>query len=485
MAKPFPNRTKIVATLGPASSDEQTIRKLVQAGADVFRLNCAHSDHKSLGKMVRLVRKVARAENAAVGILADLQGPKIRVGPLLDAEPIWIKAKDPLVISCHPGVVGAAATEGTPTTIGCHYEGLYKDVRRKERILIDDGNIELEVVKVSGRDVHTVVVYGGLLKQYKGINLPGSKVSLSSLSSKDIKDLAVVLDLKVDYVALSFVRSAKDIEQLKRRVKKHGGKARIIAKIERPEAVDVLEEVLAVADGLMVARGDMGVELGPENVPSIQKRIIARCVEAKKPVITATQMLESMILNPRPTRAEASDVANAIYDGTSAVMLSAETATGKYPEQTVKIMERIIRRTEEDLFATWDSASRRRSRAPGEASVSDATVRASAFAAYEVGATVVSVLTESGATAQALAGERPPTRILAFTPFVETVQSLALVWGVTAIKLTRFRTRQEMAREGERYLLENGLAKVGDRLVLVCGTMRKSGLTNLMTIRTL
>lgn len=485
MAKHIPNRTKIVATLGPASSDAATVRELVRAGADVFRVNCAHSDHPTLGRMVRTVRKVAKEEGAAVGILADLQGPKIRVGPLRDAEPFWLSAGDGLIISCQAGVVGEAAAAGETAVVGSRYPGLYKDVKPGERILIDDGNIELEVHEVRGKDVHTTVIYGGLLKQYKGINLPGSKVSLSSLSTKDTKDLKVVLELKVDYVALSFVRAAKDVVGLKRRIRRQGGTAKVIAKVERPEAVDQLDEILEVSDGLMVARGDMGVELGAEFVPAIQKRIIRKCVEAKKPVITATQMLESMILNPRPTRAEASDVANAIYDGTSAVMLSAETATGKHPVQTVRIMERILRRTEEELYSSWDTVNRRRRGQVGQIDVSDATVRAAAFASYEVGATVISVLTESGATAQALAGERPPTRIYAFTPFAETVQQLALVWGVTAVKLTRFRTRQEMSREAERYLLEEQLAKPGQRIVLVCGTMRKSGLTNLMTIRTL
>ncbi|MCA8954623.1 MAG: pyruvate kinase, partial [Planctomycetes bacterium] len=318
----------------------------------------------------------------------------------------------------------------------------------------------------------------------KGINLPGSQVSARSLGKKDLADLAFALGVGVDYVALSFVRRAADIRQLARRIRDAGSSAEVIAKIERPEAVANLEAVLAASDALMIARGDLGVEMGPEFVPALQKRMIRMAVEQRKPVITATQMLESMITNPRPTRAEASDVANAIYDGTSAVMLSAETASGKHPLRAVQIMDRIIRETERDMLESAAVLRMRRDPRRG-LSVTHATVRASVAAAFEVGCEVIAVFSESGATARAIAAERPRTRVVAFTPFQRTVQRLALVWGVRALRVSRTRTSHEMTLEGERMLRERGLAGEGDRVVLVVGSSRQEGMTNIMHIRTL
>ncbi len=479
----LPNRTKIVATLGPASMEEQTITEMARSGVDVFRLNCAHNDHKSLARAIRRVRKVARDERLGLGILADLQGPKIRVGPFADSQPIWLRSGDKLIISTEPGVVGSPPVEGEIARVGCGYRGLARDVKPRERILLDDGNIELRVVRVNGTEVLTKVVYGGLLKPYKGINLPFSKVSTKSLSKKDLGDLRCVLEHKVDFVAQSFVRSREDVELLRRHIEAAGADVSVIAKIERPEAVAEFDAILRVADGIMVARGDMGVEMGPEVVPAVQKKIIAQCLEVRKPVITATQMLESMVINPRPTRAEASDVANAIYDGTSAVMLSAETASGKHPVRSVRTMDKIIRRSEADIFSRWEYVRRRQARAPR--SVTLATVRAAAYAALESDAAVIAVFTESGRTAQLLAGERIPTRIYAFTPFQHTVQRLSLTWGILARKVSRARTSHEMTLEGERILREQGLASTGDRVVVVSGTVRQTGLTNTVNIRVL
>lgn len=474
------NRTKIVATLGPASNSPSMIAQLMRAGVDVFRLNCAHSDHATLASTIQTVRRIAREESRAVGILADLQGPKIRVGKLKGAEPIYLKRGAAVVIDVTPGVVGEA-NGGGAIRIGTGYRGLAKDVRPGERILLDDGNLELRTVRVVGPEIHTRVVYGGMLHQFKGINLPGSKVSTSCLSKKDLEDLGVVLEHGVDFVALSFVRSPDDVVALRKHIERRRGDAQIIAKIERPEAVGCLAAIVEVADGLMVARGDMGVEMGPAAVPPVQKRIIAMCNEARKPVITATQMLESMVINPRPTRAEASDVANAIYDGTSAVMLSGETASGRHPVRSVRTMEQIIRTAEKSRYASMEE---RRRRLRGRVvDVALATVRAAAYAAYEANVRLIAVYTETGATANLLASERPPTHIMAFTPSQRAMQRLALTWGITARKIPPGRTSHELTLAGDRILREQGWVKAGDRIVQVAGTIRESGLTNTMSIR--
>jgi pyruvate kinase len=487
----LPNRTKIVATLGPASDSDEVLAQLIRAGTNVFRINCSHSDHAGIVERIRLVRRVASACNAQIGVLADLQGPKIRIGRLKNEEPIWLKPDAPLIIVSDKTVVGEDAKPGEVIRVGTSYELLCKDVKVGERILIDDGNLEVVVDKVVGRDVHTTVVYGGLLKQYKGINLPGTDVSADILTEKDLGDLKVALEHNADFVALSFVRRAGDLRLLGKYIREANSNARMISKIERPEAIENLEEIIDESYGVMVARGDMGVELGAEAVPSLQKRMIKLSLAASKPVITATQMLESMITNPRPTRAEASDVANAIYDGTSAVMLSAETASGKYPVRTVEIMSSIIRRTEEDVF----SQSRY---APGgehgdsgghvttpRTDIALATARAGAYAALEAGAKVIAVFTDSGQTARHLSGERMSTRVWAFTPHDETVQRLALSWGINARKITKGSSSQEETLEGERILLREGIVQPGDRIVVVFGTTRESGMTNVMHIRTL
>ncbi len=476
---PWHNRTKIVATIGPASHTEETIGDLVRAGVDVFRVNCAHADHDTIRRLVKRIRRVARRMDAPIGILADLQGPKIRVGKLKNSEPIYLKRGMTVVIDCAPSVVGHVKPDGS-AEIGTGYERLAKDVSAGERILLDDGNLELKVQAVNGSRITTRVVHGGILIQSKGLNLPGTKVSASCLSKKDLADLKVAIEAQVDFVALSFVREASDVEELRRHVRRHKGDVRIIAKIERPEAVKSLEAILAVTDAVMVARGDMGVEMGPEAVPQVQKRIIDMCNHARKPVITATQMLETMISNPRPTRAEASDVANAIYDGTSAVMLSGETASGKYPVRTVKTMEKIVRSAEKHAYVSMGD-SRRRLRS--HISPSEATVRAAAFAAYNTGAKLIACYTETGSTAHQLAGERPPTHVVGFTPSQRTMQKLSLVWGCIPRKIRPGRTSYALSLDGDRIMREEGLVKAGDRVVQIAGTVRQAGLTNTMSIR--
>ncbi|MEM7206039.1 MAG: pyruvate kinase [Planctomycetota bacterium] len=480
----LPNRTKIVATLGPASRSDKQVEQMVRSGANVFRLNAAHADHATIVSDIRTVRGVAKRLRTSVGILVDLQGPKIRVGPLENAEPVWLRRGTHLTISTAPGVVGHAARRGEAVRLGTSYRGLAKDVATGERILLDDGYIELRVLEVAQDEIRARVVHGGLLKQYKGINLPGSQVSAASLSAKDRRDLKCALGAGADFIALSFVRAAEDVKRLKRLIRNASSEALVVAKIERPEAVSNLTEIISAADALMIARGDMGVELGPAAVPAVQKRIIQLAGEARKPVITATQMLESMITNPRPTRAEASDVANAIYDGTSAVMLSAETASGKYPIRVVRTMNQIVRRTETDMYRNWEYHRRRR-RSARTSSVTEATVKAAAYAALEVEAKVMAVFTESGATAQLAAGERTPTRIVAFTPFQHIVQRLSLTWGVAAFRCSRTRTSHEMTLEGEQILQERKLAATGDHIAVVFGASRTKGMTNILNIRVL
>jgi pyruvate kinase len=473
------NRTKIVATLGPASNTDSMVTKLVQAGVDVFRINCAHTDHDRFAETVKRVRAVAKKLNRAVGILADLQGPKIRVGKLKNAEPIYLRRGNQVEIDVTPGVVGEAYPDGR-IVLGTIYKGLANDVKAGERILLDDGNLELRVQAVDGVKIRARVVYGGMLHQFKGINLPGSKVSASCLSAKDLKDLACAIANEVDFVALSFVRSADDVVQLRKHVQKLKGDVAIIAKIERPEAVKDAASILEVSDGLMVARGDMGVEMGAEAVPPVQKRLIEMANAARKPVITATQMLESMVVNPRPTRAEASDVANAIYDGTSAVMLSAETASGKNPLRSVKFMEKIVRSAEREVYAR---IGERRRRSGQVSTVTLATVRAAGYAAYEVDARLIAVYTETGTTARVLAGERPPTHIVAMTPSSRTLQKLALVWGIIPRLIPAGRTSADLIESGDRLMRKEGLIKAGDRIVQIAGTVRQTGLTNSMSVR--
>ncbi|MCA8952630.1 MAG: pyruvate kinase [Planctomycetes bacterium] len=474
------NRTKIVATLGPASNTDTKITELVVAGVDVFRINCAHMDHAKIAATVQRVRKISKKLDTAVGILADLQGPKIRVGRLVNAEPVYLRRGATITIDTTPGVVGEAKADGS-IVIGTGYRRLAADMRVGERVLLDDGNLELKVSEIDGDLIRARVVYGGMLHQFKGINLPGSNVSADCLSSKDIDDLQCVIGNEVDFVALSFVRSAEDVLALRKRVDKLGSDVQIIAKIERPEAVKNIQSILDASDGIMVARGDMGVEMGAEAVPQVQKRIIALAADARKPVITATQMLESMVLNPRPTRAEASDVANAIYDGTTAVMLSAETASGKHPVRSVRVMEKIVRTAERAVYA--EISERRRRGAAIPMSVAHATVRAAAYAAYNSAARLIVVYTETGTTARLLAGERPPTHVLAFSPSVRTLQKLTLIWGITPKKVPPGRTSHELTLNGDRMLRKQGFVKDGDRIVQIAGTVRQAGLTNTMTIR--
>lgn len=477
----LPNRTKIVATLGPATSNEKSIRELAQAGVNVFRLNCSHADHATLTSNYNFIRQVSAELARPIGILADLQGPKIRVGKL--SQSVEITNGQTIVITTEKGVIGGPVEAGQVPRIPSGYEGLSRDVKPGEQILLDDGNLELLVNAVAGTEVTCTVVHGGLLKQYKGINLPGSKVSAEALTTKDREDLDHVIGLGVDFVALSFVRTADEVIDLTKYIEKKGSSAKVISKLERPEVVQNLDAIIDASYGVMVARGDMGVELGPELVPGLQKKIISKCQTACKPVITATQMLESMMENPRPTRAEASDVANAIYDGTSAVMLSGETAAGKFPVRTVEIMSTIIRQTEQDLFSDWSSVKPRS--AGAAVSIPQATVHAAARGAVEADAKLIAIFTETGFTARYLAAERMPIPTVAFTPSAATLNRMALSFGIQGRLVKNAATSLEQTLEGEKMLLEEGLAKKGDRIVMIFGSTRASGFTNIVNFRNL
>ena len=449
-------RAKIVCTLGPASGTEDVLVRMIEAGLDVVRLNFSHGTHDGHAETIRLVRAVSEKTGRHVAIMLDLQGPKIRVG-VLDS---------PLDLAEGQAIVLASGSESTDNgTIPTTYENLSRDVSSGDRLLLDDGNIELHVTEVDGRNVHAQVVIGGHLSSNKGINLPGLQVSAATFTEKDREDLRFGVEMGVDYVAMSFVRGPVDIGIVKREARQWGAEIPVIAKLERPEAVDALDEILEVADGVMVARGDLGVEMAPEKVPVIQKHIIARANAAGVFVITATQMLESMTQSPRPTRAEASDVANAVYDGTDAVMLSGETAVGAYPVETVEMMSRIITEAETGGQGAYDS--RHRSRATG--SFPDAIGHAATTVAEDVGARAIVAFTQSGATARLISKRRPNTPIVAFTPDEKICRQLSLCWGTETRLIERAEGTDEMIREVEARLLQEGRVSVGENLVILSG----------------
>jgi len=463
-------RTKIVATVGPATSSPRRLRELVEAGVDVFRLNFSHGTHADHEAVFRRIRRLAASPRWNVCVLQDLQGPKIRTGRLKDGVPVVLE----------PGARATITTRemaGDAECFSTSYRALPRDVGRGDRILLDDGLLELRVRSVADDEVRCEVVVGGLLGEHKGINLPGVLVSAPALTPKDRRDLKFGLKLGVDAVALSFVRRVADVAAVRRLVRRSGADAPVIAKIEQPEAVEELEAILDASDGVMVARGDLGVELPPEQVPVIQKRIIREANARGKPVITATQMLESMVRQPRPTRAEASDVANAIFDGTDAVMLSAETAVGKYPLGSVKMMTRIAEAAESVARPErGPHCEERRLSVP--AAVADAAERAAA----DLGASAIVILTLSGSTARLVAQRRPPCPIHAFSPAPQTCRRLAMVWGVEAHAIPMGNDTDALVANAERRLLRLDVVRKGDRIVLVAGTTPLPGATNMVKV---
>ncbi len=466
-----PRRAKIICTIGPACNTEAAMRDLLRLGMDTARLNFSHGNHDDHAHNIHRLRRAAEREGRTVCILQDLQGPKIRTGPLERHEPVLLKTGS--VVTITPQDI-----PGTATRISTTFPDLGRELNAGARILLSDGLIELRVRGVRGKDLLCDVINGGLLGEHKGINLPGIALSIPALTEKDRKDLEFGLSHGVDAVALSFVRTAADVSMAKQIIASHQSDVPVIAKLEKPQAIDHLEEILEVSDGVMVARGDLGVEMAPEKVPVIQKHVIRRASAWRKPVITATQMLESMIENPRPTRAEASDVANAIFDGTDAVMLSAETASGQYPRESVSIMSRIVVEAESN---SNDFQFRRRREHRG-LSVAETICESIAHAAEDLPMGAIAVFTETGNTARMISKYRPKVAIYAFTHSERVVHRMNLYWGVHPVRCRQAHSAEQMVTMAEQDLVRRGLLKPKDVLGVVAGTRQASGSTNLMRL---
>lgn len=466
------SRTKILCTLGPSSDSEQAIAQLIEAGADGFRLNFSHGNHEYYRTLIAMIRQAAKKMNRPIAILQDLQGPKIRVGTLADGKPVHLVPGAKFILT-------SRAVEGNDQIASTTYPDLPKDVKPGDTILIADGTIELRVLRSTPEDVETEIITGGMLQEKKGINLPGTNVSAPSLTNKDRADARFGIDLNVDFIALSFVRKASDISQLKELVREHHqSQIHVIAKIEKPEAVENVDEILEVADGVMVARGDLGVEMPAAKIPLIQKLIIERANKNEKLVITATEMLESMVTSIRPTRAEASDVANAILDGTDVLMLSQETAVGVHPVRVVKAMSSIALYTESDCQVFQYAA---KIRPETLTNFTHAIVHSARAAADVMKAKAILVYTQSGLTAQLASCQRPECPIYAFTPQEKTYNQLSLSWGVYPL-LLQATSLEEMIKAGEELLLQKKLVEKGDVVVIITGTQPVRGSTNTMKI---
>jgi pyruvate kinase len=460
-------KAKIVCTIGPASAKREVISSLIKKGMDVARLNFSHGDHDTHKKAIEFIRDISRRYRRPVAILQDLQGVKIRVG-LIEDGAVELKKGRTLLLIPGEGI-------GNQKQIFISYPALIKDAKKGDRILLDDGLIQLSVLGKTQNALKSRVVEGGLLKDRKGVNLPGVKISAVSFTEKDQKDLLFGIDMNVDYVAISFVRDASDIRKVKECLKHRKQQIPLIAKIEKPEALHNIEEILSEADGIMVARGDLGVEIPPEEVPLIQKELIDEANKRGKIVITATQMLESMTEHLRPTRAETTDVANAVIDGTDALMLSAETATGKYPVEAVRMMDRIIRYTER-MKETESSYIR------GDI-FAEATADAACRAAEDINAKALVAFTQSGFTARLLSKFRPKVPIIALTPDERIKNRVCLYWGVTPKIMKLPKTTDEMIEDVEESLLKERIVKKGDRIVITSSSpLSTHGKTNFMKL---
>ncbi|MCZ7460970.1 pyruvate kinase [Streptomyces sp. WMMC940] len=465
-------RAKIVCTLGPSTDSYEQIKALVDAGMDVARLNLSHGTYVDHEERYRHVRKASDETGRSVGVLADLQGPKIRLGRFREG-PVLLERGDEFTITVEP-------VEGDRDICGTTYVGLASDVTPGERILVDDGRVSLEVTAVDGPRVRTTVVEGGVISDHKGLNLPGVAVSVPALSDKDVDDLRWAIRTGADVIALSFVRSGRDIEDVHRVMDEEGRRLPVIAKIEKPQAVDDIDDIVAAFDGIMVARGDLGVEMPLEQVPLVQKRAIKLARRNAKPVIVATQMLDSMIDNSRPTRAEASDVANAVIDGTDAVMLSGETSVGKHPVETVRTMSRIVEAAEQEILAQGlpPLTERNKPRTQG-----GSVARAAAEIGDFLGAKFLVAFTQSGDTVRRLSRYRSPIPLLAFTPDPATRSQLNLTWGVETFLGPRVDSTDAMVAQVDEELLRIGRCERGDTVVITAGSPPGvAGSTNLVRV---
>ena len=466
-------KTKIVCTLGPATNDTEIIKEVVEAGMNVARMNFSHGNHEEHKQRIDMVKKAEKETGKTVGLMLDTKGPEIRTGEM-KGDKIQLEADSELVISKED-------VEGTTDKISVSYKDLADDMEVGNKILIDDGLIELEVTEIDGDDLVTKVVNGGELGSRKGVNLPGVKVSLPALTEKDISDIRFGAEQGMHFIAASFVRKADDVIEIRKILEESGDESIfIIAKIENQEGVENLDSILEVADGIMVARGDLGVEIPAEKVPIVQKMMIKKCNEASKPVITATQMLDSMIRNPRPTRAEASDVANAIYDGTDATMLSGESAAGKYPVESVKTMAQIAKEVENSESYKEKFAGKYEFAAD---SVTAAISLATCQTSEELGAEAIITSTGSGLTARTVSKYRPQTPIIAVTPNKRVLHQMAMTWGVSPLLAARSSTTDEMMDNAISTAVDHNLIEEGDLVTITAGTpVGISGTTNLIKI---
>ncbi|MEY5049106.1 MAG: hypothetical protein RLZZ175_2465 [Bacteroidota bacterium] len=466
-------KTKIVATVGPASNNPETLLELVKAGVNIFRLNFSHGSHEDHLKVINFVREINEKHNTNISLLQDLQGPKIRTGEV-ENNGVPIVAGNKLIITTEKLI-------GNSERIYTSYTAMPRDVKAGDQILIDDGNLELKVISTDGvKEIVTEVVYGGILKSKKGINLPNTDVSAPSLTEKDKEDLIFGIQNKVDWIALSFVRRAEDIDDIKNIIAEHKSDAKVVAKIEKPEALANIDGIIKATDAVMVARGDLGVEIPMADVPVAQKMLIKKCNIAAKPVIVATQMMESMITNPRPTRAEASDVANAVMDGADAVMLSAETASGMYPLQTIQAMVSII----QNIEANVNIYNKEYELNPTSKTFHNESVITTACRlAADTDAKAIIGMSKSGYTAFKVSSVRPESNIFIFTDNKALVNTLNLSWGVTAFYQENFKTTDETLAQINKTLINGGYLKKGD-LVVNTGTMPvdEKRLTNMIKL---
>lgn len=470
-------RTKIVCTIGPSCNTQEKIEDLLLHGMNVARVNFSHGTHEDHAKVIKHIRKASKKYKYSVPVLMDLQGPKIRVGKMKDGA-------QKLETGSTVKITGENV-EGNSSLVPIDYKNLLHEAEVGNSILLDDGLLEFKVTEKKPDSLQAKVVIGGVLKSRKGVNLPNVRISIPSLTEKDIKDLEFGIKQDVDLIALSFVRSAKDVRDIISRARAAGSQASIIAKIEKPEALDVIDEIIEEADGIMVARGDLGIEIPTEQVPVVQKMIIEKCRQAGKPVITATQMLDSMIHNPRPTRAESSDVANAVLDGTDAVMLSGETAAGDYPMEAVNVMDRICRTIEDNRPQLYNSLGYRKPEWK-EKQVIESLAYSCVTISENVEAKAISTITHSGSTARRIAKFRPKVPIVAFTENQKVRRQLNLVWGVYSVQLDELFDTDKSVKMMENYLQDNGLVKTGDRVIVATGMpIAKRGRTNMIKVSTI
>ena len=462
-------RVKIVATLGPASNDQAVIEELARAGADVFRINMSHASHDVLRETVAKIRAVENAMKYPIGVLVDLQGPKLRIGKFVDGS-----------VELTPGdafTLDTATVEGNPSRVHLPHPEIFQAVKPGDRLLLDDGKVELRVERASSEAIETVVVYGGTLSNRKGVSLPDTLIGVGALTDKDRDDLVAALDADADWIALSFVQRPEDIIEVRKTVQ---GRAGVLAKIEKPQAVERLEEIIKLSDAIMIARGDLGVEMPLEAVPGLQKRMIRTCRRMGKPVVVATQMLESMITSPVPTRAEVSDVSIAVFEGADAIMLSAESAAGSYPVQAVATMNKIAIAVEQDVL--YRGIIRAQATEP-EATAADAISAATRQVAETLDLAAIVTYTSSGSTGIRASRERPSKPIVALSPKISTVRRLSIVWGLHCVQTDDAQSLDDMVDRACNIAYVEGLARPGDRIAITCGVpLGTPGATNMLRI---